>query len=1030
MRKDAGFITGPIKVLLTRLARAKFSPLGDYYANLARKGMEAGYEGRTETMLPSTGAMALSTLGPATGVLDHIIGTQVGQELRHATDKARQQLAVTHPMAAAAVDRYDPKFQDIANLLNPVAGAVRPFPISKRNYRRLKRFVSSKIENPVARAALQSRNPLVEQAANYGIQKATTSSAPLIRNMARAVQGPGPSPLAERVARATIKPVAPHHNAELMLASTGASTAANVLTGAMNPLGALTGMALPLAEAALIRKAEQGRAGSLASLKMRMIGNMAEPKPGVMPFLERTGQRVWSAVDPNVDEFSRVGADINKTRRAALLASHTLEPEQAARSRAAINQAAGALTEQGSTSTFVRNLAQDFAPEIHTAKRIAAAIPAAVAAMPRVTARAAGAVGRATLPNLNAPSPQVQHMQNLLAPQQRAGFINFMESGKTAAVRHHLSCVTVQRRDGKVRVCPHCHNEVNEKDIYRDAKGWCFHRPCFTKGKGSILIDKEGSVPLRALALGSAGGALGMTGKVPGITPLRGALAGAAAGALSDYIFPSVSSTAEDSLSGLPEEQRNLLQRKFKHITDTLGREGAFTGTAHKRIVVPHSFLSGGELQNLGFLRSSVAVPEQGQKEFSTWRHPHNLYHFHTHPEHWTVHEDVLPSLDMLRYKAKHPMQRIIKDLPSGMGHIFTEGVPGYFTYLKNQAQGLFKGEDETESDPVAAQAAVQRGKLPRGIIRAIVKENPNAMLSAKAASEAPVIHEQQTNDYNCGPAALKAVENTMGVGHPDQKSYQVESGADSDNGTPITSLEQTAAGHGLQVNSQGQMDLNQLQKSVQAGKPVIVAVQLDGEGGGPASAWNSGHYVVVTGIDNGQITFMDPSSESPERSWPIEEFVKRWHDHDHKGQVYNQWGMTLHMPGEAKQAYSGSLGSGATSGQATNPPRLMDASGATPAGPENQPASDGIKCDNAHLDMCDQDPDPAVFDMNSLDPGYQDSGSGESAGRMFSASSPALQSGQSAQNSGAMSAPNVEGPAMQLDSDTASTGQPKHLNA
>lgn len=445
---------------------------------------------------------------------------------------------------------------------------------------------------------------------------------------------------------------------------------------------------------------------------------------------------------------------------------------------------------------------------------------------------------------------------------------------KLAQTRHHLPLVSVQRRDGKVKVCPHCQCEVKEKDIYRDSKNWAFHRPCFTKGKGSIVLDKEGSVPLRALAFGGA-------------------------------------------------------------------------------------------------------------------------------------------------------------------------------------------------SD----------------IIRSIVKENSRALLSVKVASEAPVIHERQTNDYNCGPAALKAVENTMGVGPSDQKSYQVESGTDSDKGTPITNLEQTAAGHGLQVNSQGQMDLAQLQQSVQAGKPVIVAVQLDGEGGGPDSGWEAGHYVVVTGINNGQVTFMDPSSESPERSWPIEEFVKRWHDHDHKGQIYNQWGMTLHHPGEAKQAYSGSLGSGATSGQATDPPRLVDASGATPAGPENQPASDGIKCDSTHLDKCEQDPDPLVFDTVALEkaaispfdlmsvgteetqeaaddtgaqwtghhrrdsgvelpwkdrlrmmaqnyPGYQDSGAGEAAGRMFRASSPALQSGQSAQNSGATSAPEVEEPVMQLDSDTASIGQPQHLSA
>jgi predicted double-glycine peptidase len=348
--------------------------------------------------------------------------------------------------------------------------------------------------------------------------------------------------------------------------------------------------------------------------------------------------------------------------------------------------------------------------------------------------------------------------------------------------------------------------------------------------------------------------------------------------------------------------------------------------------------------------------------------------------------------------------------------------------------------------------------------------------------ADAPVIHERQTNDYNCGPAVLKSVENTMGVGHPNIKTYEAETGANDDDGTPITHLEATAAKHGLKVNSFGQMDINQLHQAVQAGKPVIVAMQMDGQQGGPKGGWEAGHYVVVTGTDGKNVKFMDPSSDAPERSLPVNEFLGRWHDHDHNGKVYQQWGMTLHHPAEVKQAYSGSLGSGATSGQATDPPRLVDASGSTPAGPENQPASDAIKCDSTHLDNCEQDPDPLVFDTAALEKmsiapfemmsvgtedtqeaadntgaqwtghsrdnsgsspwkdrlreitdnyeAHQDSSSAGAGGRTQAPSGPGFQTGQSAQNSGATSAPEADGPSMQLDSDTISTGQVPHLNA
>jgi len=75
---------------------------------------------------------------------------------------------------------------------------------------------------------------------------------------------------------------------------------------------------------------------------------------------------------------------------------------------------------------------------------------------------------------------------------------------ESADHRHGLACVKVKRRDHEVLVCPHCGKEVEEKDLYRDKKGWVFHRPCFAKGKGSIKLGAslDNAVPnrLRELA--------------------------------------------------------------------------------------------------------------------------------------------------------------------------------------------------------------------------------------------------------------------------------------------------------------------------------------------------------------------------------------------------------------------------------------------------------------------------------------------------------------------------------------------------
>jgi uncharacterized C2H2 Zn-finger protein len=69
------------------------------------------------------------------------------------------------------------------------------------------------------------------------------------------------------------------------------------------------------------------------------------------------------------------------------------------------------------------------------------------------------------------------------------GYLAHKAFSKSSAYRHGLKVVKVKRRDKEVLLCPHCGKEVEDKDLYRDAKGWVFHRPCFVKGKGSIKLS-------------------------------------------------------------------------------------------------------------------------------------------------------------------------------------------------------------------------------------------------------------------------------------------------------------------------------------------------------------------------------------------------------------------------------------------------------------------------------------------------------------------------------------------------------------
>jgi hypothetical protein len=82
---------------------------------------------------------------------------------------------------------------------------------------------------------------------------------------------------------------------------------------------------------------------------------------------------------------------------------------------------------------------------------------------------------------------------NLARNLHASGEVNPLTAGMMAgqmkfSADHGKQVVVINRHEGEVCICPHCNCEIKDKDIYRDAKGWTFHRPCFMKGKGSIRM--------------------------------------------------------------------------------------------------------------------------------------------------------------------------------------------------------------------------------------------------------------------------------------------------------------------------------------------------------------------------------------------------------------------------------------------------------------------------------------------------------------------------------------------------------------
>ena len=142
----------------------------------------------------------------------------------------------------------------------------------------------------------------------------------------------------------------------------------------------------------------------------------------------------------------------------------------------------------------------------------------------------------------------------------------------------------------------------------------------------------------------------------------------------------------DDAARANPEKQAEAspeLQSKFENYTKLLRDKGVYAGTGHKRILIPKRDVTRDDLQNLGFESVMIAVPEAGQDEFRTYRHPDNLFHLHSHGDNWTMHEDRHPASTMIARKIG-PLKAAVQGLP----HVVTEGIPGMGYYLAGQLRG------------------------------------------------------------------------------------------------------------------------------------------------------------------------------------------------------------------------------------------------------------------------------------------------------------------------------------------------------
>ncbi len=137
----------------------------------------------------------------------------------------------------------------------------------------------------------------------------------------------------------------------------------------------------------------------------------------------------------------------------------------------------------------------------------------------------------------------------------------------------------------------------------------------------------------------------------------------------------------------------------------------------------------------------------------------------------------------------------------------------------------------------------------------------------------------RQATNYTCGVAALQAVLHYYGHSiRQDLLAGALKSGPV--HGTNYAEMLEYSRAAGFEAEARTEMSLDDLERVIDQGIPVIVALQAWAEDQVEyASDWDDGHYAVAVGYDAGNLYFMDPSTLGNYTYIAKDEFIARWHD-------------------------------------------------------------------------------------------------------------------------------------------------------
>lgn len=140
----------------------------------------------------------------------------------------------------------------------------------------------------------------------------------------------------------------------------------------------------------------------------------------------------------------------------------------------------------------------------------------------------------------------------------------------------------------------------------------------------------------------------------------------------------------------------------------------------------------------------------------------------------------------------------------------------------------------------------------------------------------------RQSTEYSCGAAAMQAVLGYWGrdIGEEDIREML---NTNEESGTYPDDIIRVASALGLQPEYKENMTITDLEDYVAAGIPIIVDCQawrsVSQYNESWADTWYNGHWMVVIGIDDKNVTLEDPYILGDRGILSREEFEERWHN-------------------------------------------------------------------------------------------------------------------------------------------------------